>query len=125
MERVLLADDDEMNLMVTEMVLSEMGYEVKTAANGEDCMPELSIGASWHHERFDGKGYSDRNWDEYRIAVHTVKSKSLTIGAVSLSENAKAMEAAAKEGDSEYIDANHASLISQYRQVTEYIRDAG
>ncbi|MBQ9359873.1 MAG: response regulator [Lachnospiraceae bacterium] len=69
--------------------------------------------------------YSDRNWDEYRIAVHTVKSKSLTIGAVSLSENAKAMEAAAKEGDSEYIDANHASLISQYRQVTEYIRDAG
>ena len=42
MERVLLVDDDEMNLMVTEMVLSEMGYEVKTAANGEDCISYLS-----------------------------------------------------------------------------------
>ena len=66
--------------------------------------------------------YSEKNWDEYRIAVHTVKSKSLTIGAVPLSEKAKAMEAAAKEKDEAYINANHAALMAQYKGITEHIR---
>ncbi len=41
MERILLVDDDEMNLMVTEMILSEMGYHVDTASGGAECIDIL------------------------------------------------------------------------------------
>ncbi len=68
------------------------------------------------------KLYADKNWEEYRIAVHTVKSTALTIGAVVLSEQAKAMETAVKNQDQAYVDANHEALIRLYRDVVEYIR---
>ena len=35
MAKILLVDDNEINLMMTEMVLSEMHYEVETATSGE------------------------------------------------------------------------------------------
>lgn len=40
-EKILLVDDDEINLMMTEMVLSEMGYAVTTAQSGEDAIAML------------------------------------------------------------------------------------
>ena len=67
--------------------------------------------------------YRDRTWAEYRIAVHTVKTTSLTIGAVSLSENAKLLEKAVKNGDIPGVERMHAPLVSQYRAVMEYIRN--
>ncbi|MBQ8970201.1 MAG: response regulator [Lachnospiraceae bacterium] len=47
MKRILLADDDDMNLMVTDMILSEMGYEVTSAKNGRACIELLKEG---HHD---------------------------------------------------------------------------
>lgn len=44
MERILLVDDDEINLMVTEMILSGSGYEVTRASNGRDCLSLLDSG---------------------------------------------------------------------------------
>ena len=41
MKKILLADDDEMNLMVTEMILSEMGYGVRSVSCGKDCISAL------------------------------------------------------------------------------------
>ena len=41
MAKILIVDDDEMNLMVTDMVLSEMKYDVSTASSGEDCIAML------------------------------------------------------------------------------------
>lgn len=41
MAKILVVDDDEMNLMLTEMILSEMHYEVTTASSGEDCIAML------------------------------------------------------------------------------------
>ena len=41
MARILLVDDDEISLMMTEMVLSEMHYDVTTAANGKEAIALL------------------------------------------------------------------------------------
>ena len=41
MASILLVDDNEINLMMTEMVLSEMHYEVTTATNGADAIELL------------------------------------------------------------------------------------
>jgi len=41
LEKILLVDDDEMSLMVTEMVLTEMKYEVKSVMSGAECIVSL------------------------------------------------------------------------------------
>lgn len=41
MARILLVDDNEIDLMMTEMVLSEMHYEVTTVTNGEEAIALL------------------------------------------------------------------------------------
>ena len=41
MAKILLVDDNEISLMMTEMVLSEMHYDVTTAANGKEAIALL------------------------------------------------------------------------------------
>ncbi|SFD14507.1 cache domain-containing protein [Ruminococcus albus] len=58
--------------------------------------------------------FIEKRWDDYRVNVHAVKSASLTIGAQMLSEKAKALEFAARDGDTEYIMRNHDAFIEDY-----------
>ncbi len=63
------------------------------------------------------EAYANRMWEDYRIYVHALKSTSLNIGAVKLSESAKALEKAAIDGNLDYIGANHESVMRLYRRV--------
>ncbi|MBQ9865689.1 MAG: response regulator [Lachnospiraceae bacterium] len=53
------------------------------------------------------KFFDEEDIDNYRIAVHALKSGSRTIGAMQLSGQALALEDAAKNNDIDYIRANH------------------
>lgn len=66
--------------------------------------------------------FTEENWEDYRIAVHALKSTSLSIGATVLSEAAKQLEFAAKEGRIDDIRANHAVTMEQYKKLLELIR---
>lgn len=61
--------------------------------------------------------YEAGDWKGYRTVVHALKSTSLTIGAVKLSEGAKALEMAAKEENINYIHENHEKTISEYCEL--------
>ena len=61
--------------------------------------------------------YAAGDWSNYKIVVHALKSTSLTIGAVSLSEEAKALEMAAKNGDEDYIVSQHQAVMEKYREL--------
>jgi HPt (histidine-containing phosphotransfer) domain-containing protein len=65
------------------------------------------------------------NWQNYTVLAHAVKSTSLNIGATELSEKAKALEFAGKEGRYEEIRENHEAMIKEYRRVVEVFRDNG
>ena len=58
----------------------------------------------------------------YQILVHALKSTSLSIGAETLSEQAKSLELAAKENKIEEIKANHGDLMENYQKVREEIK---
>ena len=60
--------------------------------------------------------------DNYRIQVHALKSTSRTIGATALSDEALALENAAKSGDIEYITGNTERVLTDYNAVLEQIR---
>lgn len=61
------------------------------------------------------------DWHSYIIKVHGLKSTSLTIGAVQLSEFAKKLELAGKAGDFAVIKNENADLMKLYSEV---IREA-
>lgn len=63
--------------------------------------------------------YEQKDWENYRITVHSIKSTSLTIGAGILSEMAKKQEQAAKETDEDFIQKNWDKFFSYYRMVIE------
>ncbi|MBO5155064.1 MAG: response regulator [Eubacterium sp.] len=69
-------------------------------------------------ERF----FIDEDWDNYRTLVHALKSTSLTIGAVHLSGEAKALELAAKEADADYIRSHHKAVMEEYMGLTDQLR---
>ena len=61
------------------------------------------------------------SWKEYALLAHSLKSTSGTVGALSLSESAAAMEAAAKAEDMPSLDRGHAPLLALYRQVFDAV----
>lgn len=67
---------------------------------------------------FDG-----RSWNNYVIEVHALKSSSLTIGSVTLSELAKKLELAGKSGDYSVIEEKNAEMLEMYEKVLELARE--
>ncbi len=61
--------------------------------------------------------FESKDWDKYRIYVHSLKSASKTIGAVSLSNQAKHLEDAAKHSEEEYILKKHDDLIASLNGI--------
>ncbi|MGN0620584.1 MAG: response regulator [Porcipelethomonas sp.] len=70
------------------------------------------------------KFYDEKDYENYRITVHALKSTSLSIGANQLSEDAKNLEMAAKDGNIGYIDENHSTVLEEYKDVLGKIDDA-
>ena len=65
------------------------------------------------------KFYEKNDLENYRIVIHSLKSTSLTIGAVKLSAAAKALESACKEGNVDFIRSQHKDCLSDYKMTLE------
>ncbi len=61
------------------------------------------------------------DYENYVIAVHSLKSVAANIGAHQLCTMAKVHEFAGKSGNTGFIDANHEKLISLYRDIIKNI----
>ena len=66
--------------------------------------------------------YAKESWKNYEIHVHALKSTSLNIGAEKLSEHARALELAAKNGDYQYIHEHHGEVIAEYGELLTELR---
>ena len=108
--------------------LKKAGVDTKTGmffcANDEEmyksilseyCMEQKSKS---HHlvECFEKK-----DWKNYEIYAHSLKSTSKTIGAYKLFEIAAKMEAAASKGEELSIEDNHAKMMDLYESIVRVI----
>ncbi len=59
--------------------------------------------------------YENEDWKNYTVKVHALKSSSLLIGAVELSDEAKELEMAGKRDDIDYIRTNHEKVMEHLR----------
>ena len=61
--------------------------------------------------------YESKDWKNYTILVHALKSTSIGIGATNLGEMAKALEAAGKTENLSYIREHHEEVMQEYEEV--------
>ena len=69
------------------------------------------------------ESFSRKDISGYRINVHALKSSAHMLGADDISAQAKSLEAAAAENDTEYIDNNHDRLISDYEKLVSALKE--
>ena len=69
------------------------------------------------------KCYSEKDYTNYTIIVHSVKSSAANIGAMKLSEMARLLEKAGKEEDIDYIEINNSSFVECYVKTMQGIEE--
>lgn len=65
--------------------------------------------------------FNDGDFRNYAVNVHSLKSTSLTVGASEVSELAKKLELAAKNGETDIIKAEHETLMKMYSDLVDEI----
>jgi len=66
---------------------------------------------------------NEKDFENYRILVHALKSTSRTIGADDMSEEARKLEMAAREGNIQYIEGNTQRVMLMYNDLMKKIKD--
>ncbi len=105
----------------SNMLISESTGLSYTGGDIEAYYDILSIYVKKGQEKLDTirDYYNDENWKNYIIEVHALKSSSLSIGCVSLSELAKKLEMAGKAEDYGTIREDNDELIKLYERVID------
>ena len=116
---------EENTMEVDNMVIGDLDIQSGTLyCGGEENLIEiLRICGDTAEENMESiqKFYEERNWKEYTILVHGVKSSMKSVGANQLSDMAKNLEQAGKDTDEAYIDANHQLFMDEYVRVNTFL----
>ncbi|MDO4806577.1 MAG: ATP-binding protein [Coriobacteriales bacterium] len=65
--------------------------------------------------------YEARDWANYAVLAHALKSTSKMLGAIELGQKAATLERAANEGDTSTIVAEHERMLAQYAAIADAI----
>lgn len=63
------------------------------------------------------KTFQEKDWKEYIVQAHALKSTALSIGATDLSSLARELELAAKDCDYDMVEENHPRLMADYQKL--------
>ena len=69
--------------------------------------------------------YNSRDYNNYMITVHALKSNAKMIGATSLSIVFEELEAASKEGNTNIIETKTGSALTMYDELIERLKPLG
>ena len=72
--------------------------------------------------------FASENYANYAVEVHALKSTSRTLGLEKMGNLAEKLEHAAKDGNIEYVKANHAEAMDYFdsllKNITELVVEA-
>ncbi len=69
--------------------------------------------------------YDAKDWENYTIIVHSLKSNSKMIGALSLSTEFEKLEMASRNGETSVIESNHGNTMDMYSKLIEGLKPIG
>ena len=133
-----VGDSSDKNIEKMDIDEFKNAFEEKLTAIGIDCAQGLeysmnecglykTVLCEYAHDSEEklknlDRFFKDKDLKNYKIAVHALKSTSKMIGNGILSDDAKSLENAAKEGDSFYIIKNHKRVMDDYVRLAEGIK---
>ena len=95
--------------------------------NGSDDELYIATITDYYNEDFTNKiseMFNAKDYKKYSVYTHSLKSSSLSIGAIEMHEKAKAHETAAKAGDYDFVRDNFEDLMETYRRLRDDIKGA-
>ncbi|MCR5627746.1 MAG: response regulator [Lachnospiraceae bacterium] len=66
---------------------------------------------------------ADKNWNDYSIVIHAIKSSSKSIGASDLFKKSEKLQNAADSGDGDYVEKEHAAAMEIYEKISSVITE--
>ena len=111
--------------------LESLGVDVEKAliyCNGKEAYYKILQGYCKEEEKLLKKAeeyFETKDWKNYTILVHGIKSAMYSIGAISVSELAKELEMAGKREDTAYILKHHEEMAERYREFFIKLKDSG
>ncbi len=96
---------------------------IRNCGSLEDYKQVLQIAADYGNKQLDEleKYQQQKDYENYTIKIHAMKSSSLNLGAVDISEMAKQQEIAGEAGKYDYIEEHAESFRAIYRGLLEEI----
>ncbi len=67
--------------------------------------------------------YEAKDWENYKIVIHSLKSSTKVIGAEKLSALAAGAEAAAEIGDEETLLRDHETIMTLFRRLADVVKE--
>ena len=68
------------------------------------------------------KYFQAKNWKDYRVLIHSIKSNSKTIGAEELFEHARLLEEAASQDNEHFVSLEHGNFMKEYEEFVRKLR---
>lgn len=99
----------------------DMNIGIKYCGDIDFYREVLNIAYQVYLERYPqlNRYFEYKDYKNYTILVHSIKSGAANIGALKLSNMAKVLEDAGKTMDCEYIEANHQEFYVYYHHLME------
>ena len=120
-ETPMLPDDLE-NLMMTGLVDVLVGLEC-CQMNEAIYRKKLMDFAEEHADIILNSYFKAEDYENYRLLVRMLKTKSLMIGAVEISSICKTLEYACNDGDYDFVRNRHGELMQKYRQLKQIFKE--
>ncbi len=119
----IIIEEDEITVEMLEKVLNPKGIDVSKGivyCSGKDRF--IDILRNYCEENNELKTqvkdlFVAKDWKNYSIAVHGMKSSMRSIGAMEISHLAANLEKAGLDGNIDYIVDNHNELMRQYEKL--------
>lgn len=98
----------------------DLDYGLECCAGMLDLYAQAVLGFVGSDNKLDvlDEYFEAKDWDNYRVNIHAVKSSALLLGIRELSEHAKSLEYAIKEGSPEYVLLHHKEVMEEYLDIT-------
>lgn len=65
--------------------------------------------------------YMAKDWKEYSIRIHALKTNLRTLGILELAEMAFALEKASKDEDAGFVEENHGKAMDEYKKIKDAV----
>lgn len=114
----------------TRFVLEELLPQINVTAGLSHCSDDVTCYLDILHIIHDDTDqqltelqmyWNQKDYQNYIILIHSIKTQLLNIGYVLLAEDAKTLELAGKENRYEYIDEHMEAFVKSYRELQKQI----